>query len=296
VEPILRENDGIAIFNMTPKGDNHARALFEFAKNHPKWYVELLTAEDTGIFTKQQLEEILDDVTKRFTSNGRSEAEARAYFEQEYMCSFKAPVIGSYYGEAMQRAERDKRITSVPYDGNLLVNTYWDLGMDDSMTIWFHQGLGGENRFIDYYENSGEGLTHYISKLKEKGYNYGEHWAPFDIGVKEMGTGKTRWEVARDNGVTFRIAPKISLEDGINAVRGSLSSCWFDAVKCDRGIQALKSYKKEWDEKNKVFKNYPKHDWSSHGSDGMRYFAVSHHQADTVDISLPDDTKWVSKI
>lgn len=275
-EPIIRENDGISIFNMTPKGDNHARALYEFAKNHPKWYVEILTAKDTSVFTEVQLEEILKDTIQRFAANGRSEEEAQAYYDQEYMCSFTSPVIGSYYGAAIRRAEDDHRITSVPYEANLLVDTFWDLGIDDSTTIWFVQSSGNEKRLIDYYENSGEGLTHYISHLKSKGYNYGNHFAPHDIEVRELGTGKSRLETARENGINFQIAPNLAVEDGIDAARSILSSCWFDKDKCFRGIQALKNYKKDWDEKNKVFRNHPKHDWSSHGADALRYFAVSY--------------------
>jgi hypothetical protein len=290
IEPILRENDGIAIFNTTPQGDNHARSLYEYAKNNPRWYVETLTALDTKVWGKEELGGIKEDIIKRFEANGRSREEATAYFDQEYMCSFQAPVIGSYYGAAIQKAEAEKRIGNVPCDNNLLVNTFWDLGMDDSMTIWFHQGVGAENRFIDYYENSGEGLSHYVAKLKERGYNYGDHCAPPDIEVRELGTGKSRREVAAGMGINFKIAPRLPPDDGINAVRGILSTCWFDEDKCHRGIQALKNYRKDWDEKNKVFRNYPKHDWSSHGADALRYFAVSYKKKPD-DTSLPDDTK-----
>jgi len=275
VEPILRENDGIAVFNMTPKGDNHARALFEFAKDHPKWWVQTLTARDTKVFTEEQLNGIKSDIIKRFEADGRSEEEAISYFDQEYMCSFESPVIGSYYGSAMRKAEKEGRITSVPYDGNLLVETYWDLGMDDSMTIWFFQRAGKELRFINYYENTGEGLSHYASILKEKDYNYGKHFAPFDIKVRELGTGKSRLEVAKGMGLNFEVTEQLPIQDGINAARGVLSMCWFDKDKCSRGISCLKNYKKDWDEKNKVFRTTAKHDWASHGADGFRVFAVN---------------------
>lgn len=276
VEPVLRENDGIAIFNTTPKGDNHAKALLDYAKTNPKkWYVEIVTAEDSGVFGDEELKEIKKEIIKRFLVNGRSEEEALAYFDQEYMCSFESAVVGSYYGNAMRRAEKEERITSVPYEDGLLVDTYWDLGVDDSTTIWFVQQLGKEIRLIDYYENSGEGLAHYISKLKSKDYNYGEHYAPHDIEVREMGTGKSRKEVARTLGIKFKVAPRLSIQDGINAARGIMSRCYFDEDKCLRGIQALRSYKKDWDAKNKVFKKNPKHDWSSHGADAFRYLAVS---------------------
>lgn len=276
VEPILKENGGIAIFNMTPKGDNHARGLYEYAKNNPLWHVELLTAEDTGIWTMQELEGILQDIIKRFSANGRSESEAIAYFEQEYMCSFKAPVIGAYYGAAIQKAEKEGRISRVPVNEAYPVNTSWDLGMDDSMTIWFFQHVGQNFHFVDYYENSGEGLAHYAQTLTERGYHYGKHYAPHDIAVRELGTGKSRLETAKTLGIKFEQSARLDVDDGINAVRTIFSQCWFDAEKCHRGINALKNYKKDWDEKNKVFKTTPKHDWASHGADAMRTFAVNY--------------------
>lgn len=274
VEPILKENDGIAIFNTTPKGDNHARAMLEYAKNNPLWHVELLSARDTGIWTERELEAILKDIIKRFEAMGRSESEAIAYYEQEYMCSFKAPVIGAYYGDNIQRAEREGRVTRVPVAEELPVHTAWDLGIDDSMSIWFFQIVGQEFHFVDYYESSGEGLAHYAMKLQEKKYLYSRHYAPHDINVRELGTGKSRLEVAKSLGIKFEPNAPLDIDDGINAARSIFSRCWFDADKCSRGINCLKNYRKEWDDKNKVFRSHPKHDWASHGADAFRRFAL----------------------
>lgn len=274
VEPILKENNGIAVFNLTPKGDNHARALYEYAKSNPLWHTEILTAEQTGIWTLKQLEEIRFDIIKRFSANGRSEAEANSYFEQEYLCSFNSPVIGSYYGDAIRRAEKEGRVTVVPWMENYPVHTAWDLGMDDSMTIWFFQHIGMQFRFIDYYESSGEGLSHYAKVLQDRGYLYGKHFAPHDIAVRELGTGKSRFEVAKLLGINFEVGPKLEVEDGINIARSLLRSCWFDENKTHRGLNCLKNYRKEWDEKNKVFRTTAKHDWASHGADGFRTFGV----------------------
>lgn len=274
VEPILRENDGIAIFNTTPKGDNHARALFEYAKTNPLWHVELLTAEDTGIWTPKELDAIRFDIIKRFSASGRSEAEAIAYFDQEYMCSFDSPVVGSYYGDAIKLAESQGRITTVPWNESLPVHTFWDLGMDDSMSIWFMQQYGMQYRFIDYYESSGEGFTHYAKVLQDKGYLYGKHFAPHDIAVRELGTGKSRLESAYQLGIKFEVGPKLGISDGINATRTVLRSCAFDADNCHRGINCLKNYRKDWDKINQVFRMTPKHDWASHGADSFRTFAT----------------------
>jgi hypothetical protein len=192
------------------------------------------------------------------------------------MCSFTSPVIGSYYGEGVRRAENEGRITNVPLVETVPVNTVWDLGIDDSMTIWFFQIVGQEFHFIDYYENSGEGLAHYFKIMQDKRYIYGKHYAPHDIMVRELGTGKSRYEVAKGMGVTFDPGPNMPIDDGINAVRGILSRCWFDSNKCHRGINCLKNYHKEWDEKNKVFRTKPKHNWASHGADSFRRFAIGY--------------------
>ncbi len=277
-EPILRENGGIAIFNTTPKGDNHARALYEYAKNNPLWHVELLTANDTGIWTPKQLDGIQEDIVRRFAAQGRNESEARAYFEQEYMCSFKSPVVGSYYGDGIRFAEGEGRITKVPLAEGYPVQTFWDLGMDDSMSIWFMQSVGAGYHFIDYYENSGEGFAHYAKVLQDRGYVYGRHFAPHDIAVRELGTGKSRLEVAASLGIKFDIGPQLEVDDGINAGRMIFRQCWFDVDKCHRGINCLRNYRKDWDEKNQVFKNKPKHDWASHGADAFRTFAVGYRQ------------------
>lgn len=279
VEPILRENDGIAIFNTTPKGDNHARSLYEFAKNNPKWWVQTLTYRDTGIFTESEYLQIVDDTVKRFAADGRSAEEATAYCEQEYMCSFNSPVIGAYYGAAIRKAEEDKRITKVPYDQSLPVFTFWDLGIDDSTTIWFMQQAGMEHHFIDYYENTGEGLPHYAQVLQDKKYIYAKHYGPHDIQVRELGSGKSRWEIAKSLGITFETVPALGVDEGINAGRTVFSQCWFDIDKCNRGIQCLKNYKKEWDERNKVFRNNALHNWASHGADAFRTFATGYKRS-----------------
>ncbi len=275
-EPILRENDGIAVFNTTPKGDNHARALYEYAKDDPRWFVQILTVDDTNVFTQVQMEGIKDDVVRRFAASGRSEEEANAYIQQEYYCSFDSPVLGSYYGAAIRKAEASGRVFVVPYEESLPVNTAWDLGIDDSMTIWFYQVSGQEIRFIDYYENSGEGLGHYALELQKKEYVYEKHFAPHDIEVRELGTGKSRKEVAKKLGINFTTVPKMAVDDGINAVRSMFNQFWFDKKKCNRGIQALKNYKKDWDEKNMVYRRTALHNWASHGADSMRTFAMGY--------------------
>ena len=185
---------------------------------------------------------------------------------------------GSYYGKALTKLKADGRIGEVPVDPALLVHTAWDLGMGDSTAIWFFQmhrrGPVGEYRFVDYYENSGEGLAHYAGVLERKGYNYGKHIGPHDIAVRELGTGKSRIETARELGIRFDVCPSLSVDDGIDACRGILPVSWFDAKKCEQGLECLWAYQHEWDERNNCYKDRPLHDWTSHGADAFRYAAV----------------------
>lgn len=267
IRPILAENDGWAIFNGTPRGKNHGWSLLQTARAYPEtWYSEVLTVEDTKAIPWDVLNQERDEILRKDPSG--------ALYEQEYMCSFEVPIQGSYYAQQLALAEKEGRITSVPYDHNTFVHTAWDLGQHDAMTIWFYQVCGKEIHFIDYITGTGEGINYFIAELFKKNYIYGDHFAPFDINVKELGTGKTRYEVARSLGIDFNRVKSISIDDGIQAVRNIFNRCWFDRVKCEKGLDCLMSYHKEWDESNQVFKDHPDHDWSSHGADAFRYFAV----------------------
>jgi hypothetical protein len=152
--------------------------------------------------------------------------------------------------------------------------------MDDSTAIWTTQTVGRELRVVSYYENSGEGLAHYANYLKEwaqaRDVRFSRHVMPHDVEVREMGTGKSRKQVAMGMGITpIYTAPMLSVEDGIEAVRRIIPRCYFDERACERGISALTEYGKDWDEKSKTFRNKPRHDWSSHASDAFRYLAVT---------------------
>lgn len=279
VRPILAENGGWAIFNFTPRGNNHAKDLLDYALTDPdNWFVSNLTVEDTKSIKPEVLEQELKEIVAK---NGDD-----SVYRQEYMNSFSASMTGTYYGKLIERMENGGRITNVPYDANLPVHTWWDLGVNDSMTIGFFQLYKLEVRMIDYLEGSGEGLNYYVGELNKKGYIYGKHFAPHDINVKEMGTGKSRYESALGFGLKFEMitnkdggvksaVPNLTIEDGIDAVRRRMSTLYIDSIKCVGAIKALKNYQKDFDEKNKVYRNNPKHDWSSHCADMMRYWAVT---------------------
>jgi len=184
-------------------------------------------------------------------------------------------IKGSYYREQMTQARKDGRIREVPYSAQIPVHTWWDIGVGDSTSIGFFQRAGQEWRMIDYYEASGEGLQHYIKVLKEKPYVYGEHYAPHDIAVREFSTGTSRKSTAQSLGINFRVAPNLSIDDGIQAVRTRFSELYIDEKKCARFIDCISQYRKEWDDKLGEYKNKPLHDWTSHTADMLRYWAVT---------------------
>jgi len=194
--------------------------------------------------------------------------------------AFEASIEGAYYGKQMTRVMEEKRIKSVPWIPNVSVDTYWDLGIakkkTDATSILFVQDIGLEVHIIDFYGNSGEGLAHYIKYLNKKPYTYGRNYGPHDLEVKELGTGKTRLEIARQLGLRMEIVPKLPFSDGIEAGRMVLSKCWFDEEKTAELVKALKSYRKEWDDKLGKFKDRPLQDWSCDPADAFRYMALGH--------------------
>lgn len=184
---------------------------------------------------------------------------------------------GAYYATEMRDCKDQGRIGTVAYAPSVPVTTAWDLGIGDSTAIWFAQHVGAEVRLIDYYESSGVGLDHYMRVLNEKGYIYGNHILPHDVRVRELGSGKSRMEVLDSLGARpITVAPQLMVDDGIQAVRSMLTNCWFDAERCERGIDALRQYHREYDDNGKVWRSRPSHDWASHGSDAFRYLAVGH--------------------
>lgn len=269
LRPILAENGGWAIFIYTSRGKNHGYSLYRMAERNPSWFCQKLTVDDTQAISQQVIEE------------ERRSGMSEDMVQQEYYCSFEAANPGAYYGREMSAAYAARRICSVPIEPGVDCETWWDLGIDDSMSIWISQTIGREIRFVQYIENSGEGLSFYATELKsfarEHRVSFSRHVMPHDIEVRELGTGKSRKEVALAMGLNpISVSPKLAVEDGVDCVRRMLPFCWFDEERCARGISALTEYTKEWDEKNKVFKAHPKHNWASHGADAFRTAGVTH--------------------
>lgn len=269
IRPILRENKGWAWFLYTPRGKNHGYKTLNLAKEEDDWFAQVLTARDTKVFSGFELDKERKELIQEY-----GEEQGEAIFNQEYLCSFDAAILGAYYGREMMTLEQRGRVSLVAHDPALKVYTAWDLGIDDSTAIWFAQVNGAEVRLIDYYENSGCGLEHYAGILKSKPYLYEDHLLPHDVQVRELGSGRSRRETLEGYGIPVTAVEQGRIEDGINASRLLLQKCWFDSKKCENGIEAMKQYQREWDDKSKTFRNRPKHDWTSHCADAFRTLAV----------------------
>jgi hypothetical protein len=262
IRPALSDREGWALFLGTPAGKNQFYDVIQQAKSDPGWYFAEFKASQTGYVKPYELDAARKDMTPD-------------EYQQEYECSFEASVKGAIYAAELASARSSGRIVRVGVDPVLPVDTDWDLGVGDATAIWFSQSLrSGEVRLIDYYEASGEGLPHYAKVLRDKGYTYGTHWAPHDIAVKELGSGRSRLETAHTLGIRFQIAPNVPLEDGIHAARMLLPRCWFDETRCQAGLEALQHYRRDFNTRINEFKATPVHDWASHGADAFRYLAL----------------------
>lgn len=269
IGPTLVDRGGWALFCGTPNGKNQFYDLAQYAqvqmiKGDPDWFYAEYKASETGLLDPAYLAQARQVMTED-------------EYQQEFECSFSASVKGAIYAKELDALRAAGRVLALPYDPLLPVDTDWDLGVGDSTAIWFSQSLrSGEVRLIDYYEASGEGLPHYAGVLQRKGYVYGQHWAPHDIQVRELGSGKSRLEIAATLGIKFQIVPQIGLEDGIGAARLLLAKCWFDAEKCQPGLESLGHYRRDYNQKLNEFKPTPVHDQHSHGADAFRGLAVRH--------------------
>ena len=261
VRPALTDRKGWCLFIGTPKGHNHFKELRDRAEKEEGWGLLEFKASETGV---------VDETELKAAKNEMGEDKYR----QEFECSFDAAVEGSYYGTMLNELEEKKHMQEIPREELSRTFTAWDLGMGDSTSIWVAQLVGTEVRLIDYYENHGVGLDHYVKWIKDNDYSKAEHILPHDVRVRELGTGKSRLEMLEDSGLEVKIAPRMGLDDGIQAVRRLLPRCWFNVPKVQNGLNCLRNYRRDYDEKRKIFYERPLHDWSSHGSDSFRYLAL----------------------
>lgn len=284
LRPILAENGGWAMFISTPRGRNHFSRMLDFAKKDPNWFAQTLGVKDTKAIPS----EVIDQERREITAE-RGQKEAEAIIAQEYDCDFDAAIPGTYYGALMSDALQAGRIGVFPYLPDLPVGTAWDLGIGDSTVVWFFQQLSNDRvRIIDVLEGSGVGLDWYAKKLAEKPYVYADHFWPHDGDNSELGTGETRKKTAAKLGINVRILPRDAVDDGIQAARKLIPLCEFNTEplkfadetldqsrdRATRGIDALRQYRRVWDEKLQRFSDTPLHDWTSHSADAFRYLAL----------------------
>ena len=269
IRPALSDRKGKALLIGTVKGRaNLFYDYFNGAEGKPNWYRQLLTVDDTGVIPPDELEQIRLDMDPM-------------EYNQEMMCDWDSGVRGSFWGEVMTVAEKDGRIGSVPHDDQLEVDTCWDLGMADSTVIWFIQKVGSEVRAIECVEYQGTGLPEIVRDLRSKDYLYGEHYLPHDVKVRELGTGQSRFEILQGLGVDATIVKQHKVWDGIQAVRSLIPRMWFDRERCFRGIEALKTYRSDYNEERQVFNRTPLHSWESHFADSLRYYAMGKPKTDS---------------
>ena len=273
VRPILRENGGWAIMNFTPRGRNHAYDLKLMAQNNPNWFCQVLTVNDT---TKNDGSPV---ITQADLDEERREGMSEHLIQQEYFCNFDLGIEGSYYAKYLNQAMLEGRVTKVSYDPFAPVMTFWDLGVGDETVILFVQQVGQEVHLIDMYRNQGEGLNHYANVLQQKArdgeWTYGDHYAPHDIQVRELGSGaQTRKDIARELGINFMIVPNLPIAEGIELGRGLFPKLWIDEEKCNFFVKAIENYHKAFNEAHNVYSDRPVHDWSSHTADSYRYMSI----------------------
>ena len=267
IRPLLADRLGWATFIGTPKGHNAFYDIYNEATKKPNWYVKVLRADQTMLLPQSEL----DDAKATMSDN---------QYEQEFLCSFEAAILGAYYGQEMRRITDLDSITTVDYDPMFPCHTAWDLGFNDSTAIIWFQTVYGEIRILDHHSSNGQPISFYTGLLAQKedefGYKYGTHWLPHDARAKTLASGgKSIIEQisAKIDIKHLKIVPNLSIQDGIQATRLALTRTWFDN-RCEDLIECLRQYQREWDDDKKVFRDRPKHDWTSHSSDAMRYLSI----------------------
>lgn len=272
IAPILVENNGWAAFITTSRGRNHAKTMLDMARKSVTWFSEVLTVDDTGLISPEVIEAQRIEYHSLYGEEG-----GNALIEQEYYCSFDAAILGSYYGKELRDLEKNCRLLPIEYDESVPVNTAWDLGYRDDTAIWWYQIVRGEVHILDFHSSSTKDPDFYFDLVKAKPYKYGIHWLPHDAKAKTLAAkGKSIqemwWEAFGIQHV--RIVPEIGIQSGVQAVRRMFPRTYFD-IKTEPGIEALRQYRRKWDDEKKTFAEQPFHDWTSHPADAFRMLGVA---------------------
>ena len=287
-KPMLRENKGWALFITTPRGRNHAKTMFDSWSKRSDYFTELLTVDQTGVFTEEELQEELRDYIDLYGQD-----EGRALYEQEYLVSFNAAILGAYYSREMLAVRSEGRIAEVEALPGVPVHTAWDIGVRDDTSIWWWQVQGTQVVLLDCHSENHGHLESFAeldyAKRQEHGWprwrdkKSGEwstiDWVPHDASVREWGTtgGRSRLETMQLLGLNPRLCPNMRKLDGINSLRRTLPRAIFHP-RCEIGISALEQYHRDWDDEKKVFRQDDNHDWSSHLADAARYMSLAWHE------------------
>jgi len=278
VRPALADRLGWALFLGTPKGANHFKDFRDRAEQEPGWSLLEFKASQTGILSEDELAAAKKEM-------------GDAKYAQEFECNFDSPVEGAFYAQQIVELPAE-RFQEFARDDLLKTFTSWDLGVGDSTAIFVAQTMGKEIRIIDYVENHGQGLAWYVNWIKNNDYAKAEHILPHDVEVRELGTGKSRKEILQDLGLSVTVCPRLGVDDGIQAVRRMLPNCWFHP-KAKQGLDCLRNYRREYDEKRQVFYDKPLHDYTSHAADAFRYLAVGMNQTSNWSKPINPNVKWI---
>lgn len=286
--PILEENGGWAVFIYTSRGENHGFDLINMAMQEPGWFGEISTPDVTGVFTPDQLVKIERQLKAQF-----GEDFGGAMFQQEYWCSFAAAIAGAFWASLLEKAKREGRILPLPYKPGLAVLTAWDLGVSDDTSIIFCQRDGGWVNVIDHYATNGQDASHYLKVLRDKPYNYGEHYMPHDADRVDGWVNATkRLDSLKALGLqNIRVIDRTLEIEGINAGRLLIPQCRFDSERCANLLKSLRSHRRDYDEEQRVFKPTSKHDWTAHDAAAFRYLA----QGIKPEAAIPPDIPAYSK-
>ena len=284
--PMVEENDGWATFITTPRGRNHALALYQHATVSADWFSELLTAEDTHALTAEALAKALAEYQALYGADV-----GKAQFRQEYYCDWNAAILGAYFALEMAQVRSEGRIIECNAIEGQPVHRAWDLGMRDDTSVWWFQVQGPQIIILDHYAASGGGLPHFAEEIekreKQHGWKNGTDWVPHDAKVKEWGTARTRVETMQQLGLHPQLVPWATFQDGINAARQTLPLCVFHPRTEETGISALEQYRREWDDEKKAFRATDVHDWTAHPAAAFRYLSFAWRLAERRETPMP---------
>lgn len=280
IRPALSDRQGWCTFIGTPKGRNDFYNIAQRAKSEADWYFSELRASRTGLIRAEELEDARRTLTPE-------------QYAQEYECSFNAAVLGAYYGREMELAEAEQRIVRVPHDRTADVYASWDLGIGDSTAIWVYQICGREWHWLRYYEKSNEKLDHFVDWIKSLPFAVHKHYLPHDAEARELQTGLNRVEFLEQRDFRCEVVPRHNVADRIAAVQLKFNRFFFDSALCEQGLNSLRMYRAEFDEKKKTLQPKPYHDWASHGADAFGIGVMgAEEKRMTVSFAAPD-TEWV---